>query len=231
MSVSLLQEDVVHDQLRLGFSLRRSQAVAGEGPAVIFGVDYVGSGVASVSTVTRKMLEHHHRGPLVLLPLPPHLVEVVGVAGGGAVARAGLTGGGAAHHAGLRHDGVERVDLHVDVVTAGSPHLVPHHLLLVVPGEGGQAGGDGGGQLQLPRPRPHLGPGNTAVQRPAELRQSLTVVDCQGGSTEDLEIQWSVPRYKGKTSNILADCSYTELIKYLKHLRDVEDKKVVLTLP
>ena len=93
-----------------------------------------------------------------------------------------------------------------------------------MPGEGGQAGGGGGGQL--PGPRPDLRPGNTAVKRPAELRQSLTVVDSQGCSAEDLEVQWSVPRYKGKTSNILADCSYTEIIKYLKHLRVVEDKRL-----
>ena len=156
----MLQEDVVHDQLRPCFPLRRPEAVTG-GPAVLFGVD----NMPGVGSVTRKMLEHHHRGSRVVPPLPPHFVQVVGVAGGRAVARAGLTGAGAAHHPGLRHDGVERVHLHVDV-TAVAPRLLPQLPLVA------RKAGQGAPQLELPGSGPHLGSRHTAVQGPAKLRQS-----------------------------------------------------------
>ena len=165
--------------------------MGGEGSAVIFGVDNMTTmtimtimttmtTMTTVNSVTRKMLEHDHRGARVLLPLPPDLVEVVGVAGGGAVAGACLTGGGATDHSWLGHDGVERVDLHVDMTA-----VALHHLL--VPGEPHPAPA----QLQLPGSGPDLGPGDAAVQGAAELWESLAVMNCQGCSAENLQTQHS----------------------------------------
>ena len=147
-------------------------------------------GLVRLTGLTRELLEHHHPWPQPgVRVVLAQLVQVVGVAGRRAVPGARLAGGGA-HHARLRHDGVERVDLHVDVVTAA--------------------------QLQLPRSAPHLRPRDTAVQGPAVLcrptlthvhrsaefcrssvtnvqcpaelhRSPIPVMGCQGSSAENLK--------------------------------------------
>ena len=150
MPVGLLEYDVVHDQLWVCLSLPLAgpQTMAGCQQSALFG---------RMRLTSRKMLEHHHPSSCpalsVVLAQLVQVVGVVGVAGGGAVAGAGLAGGGA-HHARLGHDGVERVDLHVDVVTTTGLLGVPRH----------------SANIQLSGPCPHLRPWDAAVQCPAVLR-------------------------------------------------------------